>query len=97
MEFEWDEEKRQQNIRHRRVDFVIAAQIFHGSVTVREDKRYAYGERRFRALGEFEGQHYVVAYTLRGQVHRIVTAWAVGQKGAKRYKALFARRSGSDA
>jgi uncharacterized DUF497 family protein len=97
MEFEWDEAKRLENLRRRNVDFSVAAQIFKGPVLIREDRRFEYGERRHRAIGQFEGKTYVVAYTLRGEICRFITAWQVSQAGERRYKAIFARGSGGDA
>ena len=93
MEFEWDDDKWEENLRRRQVDFAIAARIFNGPVVAREDRRRSYGERRYRAVGRFEGQAYVVAYTYRDEVCHIITAWKVGPKGEERYKALLGRRS----
>ena len=55
MEFEWDEDKRQSNLRKHGIDFVRAAAIFNGPVLEKVDNRYNYGETRFVALGEVEG------------------------------------------
>ena len=90
-EVEWDEAKRLENIRRRRVDFRLAAGIFEGRVTSAQDTRRTYGETRHRAIGEFQGRNYVVAFTLRGNVLHIITAWEVGPSGKKRYQALLSR------
>jgi uncharacterized DUF497 family protein len=97
MEFEWDEAKRRENLRRRRVDFRIAAQIFKGPVRYAVDSRYDYGETRFRAIGQFEGQSYVVVYTLRDEIYRIISAWKVDEAGERRYQALLSRRPPGDA
>jgi len=97
MEFEWDEAKRRKNLRRRSVDFAVAVQIFNGPVLIAEDSRRDYGERRYRALGQFEGQSYVVAYTLRDEVCHVITAWKVGKTSEKRYQARLARRAAPDA
>lgn len=97
MLFDWDEPKRKENLRKRKVDFAIAARIFDGQVIFEEDRRRDYGESRYRAIGSFEGQTYVVAFTIRGEVCHIITAWKVGEAGEKRYRALLARRSSPDA
>ena len=97
MEFEWDDDKWEENLRRRQVDFAIAARIVNGLVVAREDRRRRYGERRYRAVGSFEGQAYVVAYTYRGEICHIITAWKVGPKGERRYKALLGRRPPPDA
>ncbi|HMN88046.1 MAG TPA: BrnT family toxin [Bauldia sp.] len=91
MLFDWDDAKCEDNIGRRGVDFAIAARIFAGPVLSREDRRREYGEQRFRAVGRFEGQAYVVVYTLRGEVRHIITAWKVGEAGEKRYRTLLAR------
>ena len=95
--YEWDEDKRQANIAERGVDFRYAALIFQGPVLEAEDKREAYGERRFRALGQVEGETYMVAYTWREGRRRIISAWKVGNDGKKRYEAILAARPDKDA
>lgn len=97
MEFEWDDDKLEENLRIRQVDFAIAARIFDGPVIATEDRRHSYGEKRYRAIGRFEGQAYVVAYTYRDEICHIITAWKVGPKGERRYKALLDRRPSPDA
>jgi len=93
--FEWDEAKRQANIVKHRVDFALVAEIFEGDYVQIEDSRFE-GEPRFLALGQFEGKYYVVAFTRRGEARRIISAWEVGERGKRRYTALFARRSARD-
>jgi uncharacterized DUF497 family protein len=90
-EIEWDEGKRLENIRRRKVDFRVAAGIFEGRTASAEDTRRTYGEKRYRAIGEVQGRNYVVAYTFRGNVLHIITAWEVGPSGKKRYQTLLAR------
>ncbi len=97
MLFTWDPDKQAENLRRRKVDFAVAARIFDGPVLISEDTRFDYGEKRLQAIGEFEGQTYVVSYTLRNEVCRIITAWKVGKAGERRYRALLARRSSPDA
>ena len=57
---EWNNAKREVNILNVGVDFVRAADIFYGAVAEAEDLRADYGERRFRALGQVDGQSFVV-------------------------------------
>jgi uncharacterized DUF497 family protein len=81
VDFEWDEAKRLSNIKERGVDFGDAALIFEATVIVKEDMREDYGEQRFRALGRVDDEYYVVAYTWRGSVLRIISAWKVDEDG----------------
>src|SRR5712672_790145 len=89
MDFEWDEDKRLKNLEERGVDFRDAALIFEGPVIAKEDMRENYGEQRFRAVGQIDNEYYVVAYTWRGSVLRIISAWKVDEDGRKRYEEIL--------
>ena len=89
--FEWDEEKRRRNLDEHGVDFRDAALIFENPVVEAEDRRSDYGEIRIRALGHVDDEYYLVVYTWRGDIRRIISAWKVGEDGKKRYQAFLAR------
>lgn len=72
--FQWDEEKSAANEVKHRVSFLQAAQIFRGLILRREDTRRDYGEKRFIALGAFEGDILKVVYTNRDGDIRIISA-----------------------
>ena len=91
IDFEWDEAKRLSNLEERGVDFRDAALIFQGTVIVKEDTRENYGEQRFRSIGRVDNEYYVVAYTWRGSVLRIISAWKVDEDGRKRYEEILSR------
>lgn len=93
MQFEWDERKRRENIARRGVDFLRAAMVFADPDRLEaSDDRADYGEARLMALGAVDDEIYVVVYTMRGEVHRIITAWKVGADGKNRYRTLLAGR-----
>ena len=93
MHFSWDEKKRSENWKARKVDFAEAVGIFDDAEIVESvDVRRAYGEERVQALGRTGGEFYLVVYTWRGEVRHIITAWKVGTHGRQRYEDLFARR-----
>jgi hypothetical protein len=94
--FEWDEDKRQRNIEDHGVDFRLAVLIFRDRVLEAEDERNDYREIRYRALGRVGDEYFVVAYTWRGANRRIISAWKVGERGKRRYQAVFAGRAGKD-
>lgn len=50
MQFEWDEEKCQANVRKHGIDFVEAHEIFENPLLSKIDKRY-YNEEKWIALG----------------------------------------------
>jgi len=89
---EWDEGKRLRNLREHGVDFIDAALIFAAPEIVEAaDERRHYGEARLRALGRVDDDWFVVVYTWRGDVRRIISAWKVGDDGKRRYQNLLAR------
>ena len=63
IEFEWDEQKRLSNLEKHGIDFVRACQIFDSYTVEFEDNRYDYGEDRYIAIGETNGQLLTVIYT----------------------------------
>ena len=94
LEFEWDEDKRQQVIKNRSVDLLYAAQIFENHTLVRRDNRKDYGEERFIALGHVDEEYFCLVYTIvEDGVFRLITAWKAGRNGEKKYKAHKFERS----
>jgi len=89
MNFEWNEEKREQNVNKHRVDFLYAALIFEGESLTREDDRENYGEIRFASLGLVDGVAYTVIHTERGGNIRLISEWKGGQKDYEKYKKSF--------
>jgi hypothetical protein len=75
LEFEWDEEKADANFEQHEVDFEDAVQVFFDRRRiVREDRRRDYGEQRLQTIGSVGGELFFVVYTLRGRVHRLISA-----------------------
>jgi uncharacterized DUF497 family protein len=91
---EWDEGKRRQNVAKHGVDFRDAALVFEGPIIAAEDRRRAYGEAPWRAIGQVAETCYVVVYTHRGRdTFRIISAWRAGREDTARYQALHLERS----
>ena len=63
MRFEWDEAKRQANIRKHRVDFRDIVDVFSGPLYVRADLRRGYGEERWIGIGERNGYVFYIVFT----------------------------------
>jgi uncharacterized protein len=74
--FEWDDEKARVNpARHDGVTFEDAARVFDDLFAIsREDRREAYGEQRFIQIGMAGDRVLTVAYTMRGERIRIISA-----------------------
>lgn len=85
MGFQWDANKDAANQAKHLVGFRQAVETFKGFQLTREDTRRAYGERRFTALGEYEGAVLCVVYTVRNEHIRIISAWRAGRHEREAY------------
>ena len=93
MEFEYDPVKSDENVLRRGLPFRFAPLIFEGPFIEEEDSRYNYGESRFVATGpiaEFGGRLFVVVYTWRENIRRIVSFRKANDKEIRRYRAHHA-------
>jgi uncharacterized protein len=82
MKFEWDEAKHAKTLRERGIGFDDGARIFARRVLIWEDARRDYGEDRFRAVGETDGDILHVAFTWRRSVVRIISVRRASRKEA---------------
>jgi uncharacterized protein len=81
-EFEWDEAKAALNLFNHRVSFDMAKQVFSDPFGLDElDERRDYGEPRYTLIGLVENRLLYVAYTMRGDRIRIISA-----RGAEPYE-----------
>ncbi len=51
MRYEWDEGKRETNVRKHGIDFRDVPAVFEGPMLSRQDDRTTYGEERWIGLG----------------------------------------------
>ena len=89
MKFEWDDEKRRQNISKHGVDLIYAALIFEEPTLTKIDDRLDYGEERFISLGLVGGRAFVVVHTQRRENIRLISAWKGGRKNYEKYQKSF--------
>jgi uncharacterized DUF497 family protein len=74
-DFEWDDRKSAVNVAQHGVTFTMARSVFDDPNAISQiDDRYDYGEDRFTVIGMVESHLLFVAYTLRGDRIRIITA-----------------------
>jgi uncharacterized protein len=85
--FEWDETKRQTVWKERQVDIVRVARIFEGVVLEQPDPNDYGLETRVRAIGQVEGEVFVLVYTRRSGAIRLITAWKAGKNARAKYQA----------
>lgn len=84
MLFEWDEGKRETNLRKHHIDFQDAKEIFDGPVFEGIVSRG--GEDRTVAVGLMRDIEIVVIYVVRGERRRIISARRASRDERKVYK-----------
>ena len=73
--FEWDDTKAAENYATHGVSFETARDVFKDAFAVDWlDERVPYGEDRYAILGMVENRLLYVAYTMRGDSIRIISA-----------------------
>jgi uncharacterized DUF497 family protein len=90
MELEWDEEKRQKNLRERGIDFASAAAMDQTSALTVLDNRTDYGEERYLSFGYIEARLHVLCWTPRDGRMRIISL----RKANEREQKAFSDASG---
>ena len=87
MEFEWDDAKKSACFTSRGFDFAYAVRAFFDPhpIVVR-DRRWDYGEDRYRLIGMIDGRAYVVVYTVRGSAIRMISARTGNRKEISDYE-----------
>jgi uncharacterized protein len=85
-DFEWDDAKAAVNLVRHGVSFEAARQACNDAfAAVREDRRQAYGEDRYVLLGMAQDRLLCVAYALRGERIRIISARLAEPQEKRRY------------
>ena len=72
--FEWDEEKRQKNLKKHGIDFVKAKEIWQSPVLEIPSPQTQHGEPRFLAIGKINEFCITVIYTSRKDKKRLISA-----------------------
>jgi hypothetical protein len=87
MDFEWDMAKSNLCQISRNFDFIYVMSVFiDPNLLIEKDQRWDYGEERFRALGLLDEKVFVVIYTKRPAVMRIISARRANRREVRRYE-----------
>ena len=89
MEIEWDENKRNQTLVERGLDFADVAHFDWDSSVYTEDQRYDYGETRYVAFGFIDQTLVCLAYTLRQEALRVISLRKASVKERKLYESAI--------
>lgn len=84
--FDWDERKREINLKNHHIDFVRAKEIWNSPTVEFESQQKQHGEVRHIAIGMLEPDLYVaVVFTWRDQKRRIISV----RRARKNEKVLY--------
>lgn len=72
-EYEWDPRKARANLAKHGISFDAVADFDWSSAIEIEDDRFEYGEERTLAIGPIKGVLFVLIYTSRDEVARIIS------------------------
>ena len=91
-DFEWDDAKAAQNYAKHGVTFEAACDVFKDPFAIEEiDDRHDYGEERWTIIGAARGRLLFVAYTMRNDSVRIISARAAEPYEEREYHEQNAR------
>jgi uncharacterized protein len=84
--FEWDDDKAAQNWRDHAVTFEMARDVFRDAFAIDWfDEEHSEDEERYGIIGMVEGRFLFVAYTMRGERIRIISARKAEPHERRRY------------
>jgi uncharacterized DUF497 family protein len=95
--FEWDDQKNQENIRKHGLDFADAWEIFEAPMQTALDTRADYGEDRWTGIGFLGNRIVVVVFTQLGDdVIRIVSLRKALNYERKKFEDTLRNRLGAN-
>jgi uncharacterized DUF497 family protein len=90
MDFEWDRSKAATNLAKHGIDFSDVVDVFDDMELLIIVDHQRYSELRYRAIGKVDDQILSVAYMMRAEVCRIISARRASRNERKHYRALSA-------
>ena len=85
MKITFDTKKREAALKHRRVDFLDAPDVFAGPPIDQIDDRQNYGEKRIIIAGFLRGRMVIVVWTERGEARHIISMRKANDREKARY------------
>jgi uncharacterized DUF497 family protein len=88
LEFEWDKEKNDANLKKHGISFESAKNVFSDRNRVKaQDNRKNYGESRWNTIGNVNDIIIHVSYTVRADLFRLISARKASKKERECYYA----------
>lgn len=85
MRFEWDEKKRQANLRKHGIDFADAWRVFENETYTETDDRFDYGEIRSFSLGLLFGEVVAISHIESDEAIRFISIRKAKNDEQKKY------------
>ena len=87
MRISFDPEKDADNLEKHGVSLAFGAEVLADANRVDAlDVRFDYGEERFVAYGTVEGRVWVCVFSLRGEIHRLISVRKANERETRRYQ-----------
>jgi hypothetical protein len=83
-EFEWDDRKSELNLAKHGIDFDSAIEVFNGPIFLRRSDRN--NEERWTALGYSDNRLFLVVFTRRADIIRIISARRARKNEEREYR-----------
>jgi uncharacterized DUF497 family protein len=87
MRYEWDERKRFSNLEKHGLDFFDVGIVFESTHV--EVPSFHGSEKRFLAIGTFEGRYVTVVYTMRNEAIRVISFRRARHEERETYQKLY--------
>ncbi len=84
-EFSFDPAKSERNLMIRGLSFLLASQFDWPHALIEEDRRFDYGESRYRALGMISERLHQIVFTPRGRKVHIISLRKANAREVKHY------------
>jgi uncharacterized protein len=95
MQFEWDEDKNETNIRRHGIDFADIPTVFNAPMLTDLDDRIEYGEDRWMSIGILANLTVVIIWTERDtDTIRLISARKANRYERQRYESYLTNRLG---
>jgi uncharacterized DUF497 family protein len=91
MEFQWDQNKNNTNIKKHGIDFIDAIEIFQHPLLASIDRKKNYGEERWAGIGILKGTIAVIVYIEDdyNDTIRIISVRKATKNESEKYKENF--------
>ena len=93
--WEWDDDKAERNLSAHGVAFEAVARLNFETIIDDEDRRFEYGERRFRWIVAVNGRLHVLIFTWRNGTKRVISLRKANLRERRYHEEASSSRAGT--